>query len=309
MTENEFLLIDRIQKIQQIIGKYEEENFYISFSGGKDSVALSALFDEALPGNHIPRVYFNTGIEFNMMVEFVRSMAEKDPRIEIIAPSTPIKQMLEKEGYPFKSKEHSKRVKEYQANMRHSNTTYNYSHRIGHYAGRYGCPVSLSFQFAPDYPLKISDKCCDRLKKDIDMKYREDHGITWAVTGIMAAEGGARTHVGCIVENKKKFHPLFPVSPKWVDWYIQERDLQLCSLYYPPYNFERTGCKGCPYNIHIQDELDALQEYLPAERKQCEIIWAPVYAEYRRLGYRLRPDTTIPGQISIEDYLKEVGNG
>lgn len=31
---NEFLLQDRIQKIQQIIRKYGEENFYISFSGG-----------------------------------------------------------------------------------------------------------------------------------------------------------------------------------------------------------------------------------------------------------------------------------
>lgn len=35
--DNEFILQDRIQKIQQIIGKYGEENFYISYSGGLDS--------------------------------------------------------------------------------------------------------------------------------------------------------------------------------------------------------------------------------------------------------------------------------
>lgn len=47
MTDNEFLLEDRLQKIRQIINKYGEENFYISFSGGKDSTVLSALVDMA----------------------------------------------------------------------------------------------------------------------------------------------------------------------------------------------------------------------------------------------------------------------
>ena len=64
MTENEFLLADRIAKIKSTIEKYGEENFYISFSGGKDSTVLSALVDIALPGNTIPRVYANTGLEF-----------------------------------------------------------------------------------------------------------------------------------------------------------------------------------------------------------------------------------------------------
>lgn len=65
--DNEFILMDRLQKIKQIINKYGEENFYVSFSGGKDSTVLSALIDMALPGNKIPRVYANTGIEYNMM--------------------------------------------------------------------------------------------------------------------------------------------------------------------------------------------------------------------------------------------------
>ena len=68
---NEFLLQDRIQKIQQIIRKYGEENFYLSFSGGKDSTVLSALIDMALPDNKIPRVYANTGIEYRLILDFV----------------------------------------------------------------------------------------------------------------------------------------------------------------------------------------------------------------------------------------------
>jgi hypothetical protein len=46
-----------------------------------------------------------------------------------------------------------------------------------------------------------------------------------------------------------------------------------------------------------------MERLLPAERKQCEYIWKPVYEEYRRLGYRLRKDETIEGQMDISDFL------
>lgn len=85
-SEYEFLLLDRIQKIKQIIGQYGEENFYISFSGGKDSTALHHLIDEALPENKIPRVFVNTGIEYNSIVKFVKKLAESDDRIATVRP-------------------------------------------------------------------------------------------------------------------------------------------------------------------------------------------------------------------------------
>lgn len=78
MTDNEFLLEDRLQKIRSVINKYGEENFYISFSGGKDSTVLSALIDLALPENKIPRVYANTGIEYRMILEFVERERERE---------------------------------------------------------------------------------------------------------------------------------------------------------------------------------------------------------------------------------------
>lgn len=105
--DNELLLFDRINVIKDTINKYGEENFYISFSGGKDSTILHYLVDMALPNNKIPRVFINTGIEYLKIVEFVKKLAEKDPRFEIIAPSVKPREMLEKEGYPFKSKQHA----------------------------------------------------------------------------------------------------------------------------------------------------------------------------------------------------------
>lgn len=307
MTENEFLLEDRIQKIKSTIEKYGEENFYLSFSGGKDSTALHYLLDEALPDNQIPRVYFDTGIEFQMVRAFVKGLAEQDKRIVIIAPTTPIRKMLEEEGYPFKSKEHSQRVYEFQHKGEHTNTTRNYMMCEGSYTGRerFACPKTLRHQFSSDYPLKISHKCCARLKKDISDKYMKDNGKTWKITGMTRAEGGARTHIDCVnySKGKGKFHPLAPVTADFVNWYINSRNIRVCELYYPPYNFERTGCKGCPYNIHLQKELDILEEYLPAERKQCEIIWKPVYDEYRRLNYRLK--SPYMHQMTVDELLKQ----
>lgn len=307
--DNEFLLMDRVKKIQQVIGKYGEDNFYISFSGGKDSCVMSALFDEALPGNKIPRVYANTGIELNMMVDFVKREKERDERIQIIKPSVPIRQMLEDEGYPFKSKFHSRKVDTFQRNgMNRTVKVYLKLEpaKSGHYAlGNYACPKVLREQFEEGYALRISNKCCDRLKKDPLHKWQKENGKPYAVIGIRPAEGGGRGNAQCMAfhgDNLQAFQPLVPVSDEWERWYIETHKVRICDIYRPPYNFQRTGCKGCPYNINIQRDLDTMERYFPNERKQCEIIWKPVYDEYRRLKYRLRDGGR---QMNIFDYIEE----
>lgn len=292
MTEYEFILFDRITKIKSTIAKYGEENFYISFSGGKDSSVLSALFDMALPGNRIPRVFANTGIELNMIRDFVKAMAEKDDRIVIIKPSVPIKQMLEEVGYPFKSKHHAK-LKERFDRIGLCDSVKKYV-SWGYEGWNKQCPKILRYQFEsgggqPGF--KISDKCCFRLKEDPLKQWQKENGKPYAVVGIMKDEGGRRDKAQCLAfENNKlkAFQPLVPVSKKWEDWFIEAHNIKICDIYKPPYDFDRTGCKGCPFAINLQHELDVLERYFPNERKQCEIIWKPVYNEYRRLGYRLR---------------------
>ena len=112
MTENKFLLQDRLGVIRDTIKKYGEENFYISFSGGKDSTVVHHLVDMAVPGNKIPRVFSNTGIEFKAIVDFVKGI--NDDRIVIIPPQKKVRETLEKVGYPFKSKAYSNWLKIYQ---------------------------------------------------------------------------------------------------------------------------------------------------------------------------------------------------
>lgn len=290
MITNEFILMDRVQKIKQIIDHYGEENFYISFSGGKDSTVLSALVDLAIPDNKIPRVYANTGIELNMIRDFVFDMGKIDDRFNIIKPSVPIKTMLEKEGYPFKSKIHSKCVNLYQSDPS-KNMWKGYTGQRPEYWHTSTCPKKLMYQFTEENKLRISDICCVKMKEEPLIKWSKDNERNIAIIGIMKEEGGRRLQSTCLKFSGKKlkrFQPLVPITKEWEEWFISEYNIQICDIYYPPYNFDRTGCKGCPFNIHLQKELDVLEKYFPAERKQCEIIWKPVYDEYRRIGYRLK---------------------
>lgn len=293
---NEFLLEDRLTKIRSVIMKYGEENFYHSFSGGKDSTVSHHLLDMALPGNQIPRVFADTGIEYNEIRKFVKALKENDKRVVMLQPSLPIKETLKKYGYPFCSKQHGAVWQLYKMHgFKSKSVTSYYEHAFNYHSNQ--CPNILKYQFSESFDsLNISDKCCDYLKKKPMEQYSKDTGRKIAIVSIMAAEGGRRSAAVCLAFSGKKlkqFHPLAPVSLEWEQWFIDKYNIPLCKLYYPPYNFKRTGCKGCPFNMYLQKDLETMQTYFPNERKQCEDIWKPVYDEYRRIGYRLKKEEQI----------------
>ena len=209
MTENEFLLIDRIQKIQQIIGQYGEENFYISFSGGKDSTVLHYLIDEAIPGNKIPRVYANTGIELNMIRDYVLNLQKTDDRIVVIKPSVPIKPMLEQEGYPFKSKSHAQAVGSYQRKKELTPLTFHYLGGDGLYSRTKQCPEILRYQFTPEFKLKISDKCCLRMKEEPLHKWEKENNRPFGILGLTRNEGGGGASRPFALHGKARRNSIF----------------------------------------------------------------------------------------------------
>ncbi len=311
MTDNELLEIDRIEKIQSINKQYDlENNAYLSFSGGKDSTVLHYLLDLALPGNKIPRLFINTGIEYEYIVDFVKKLEQKDSRIQIVNSNVNIKKMLEIEGYPFKSKEHSLKLGEWQKGSIAKSNIY-YKEMSG--KSRYACPKKLLYQYERNFKLRLSDKCCYRLKKDIFHKWEKENKKHILMTGMLAEEGGQRANlINCIITKKDKvvkFHPLLVCSTDFENYFIEKYDIELCKLYYPPFNFKRTGCKGCPYSLDLQEQLDIMGKYLPEEKRQCERIWKPVYDEYRRINFRLKNQTTIFDFISTKLKVLELFGG
>lgn len=144
-------------------------------------------------------------------------------------------------------------------------------------------------------------------EKPLD-KWGKQNLKKYSILGLMREEGGGRSYSQCLAFQGKKlkaFQPLAPLTKEWEDWFIEEYNIQLAPLYYPPYNFYRTGCKGCPFNITLQRELDTLDKYFPKERAQCERIWQPVYEEYRRIGYRKMRPLDEGRQMSIEEMIPE----
>ncbi len=304
MSENEFLLEDRLTKIKSIIKKYGKDNFYISFSGGKDSVVLSELVSMALGDeDDIPRVYADTGLDLRLMREFVYSLAEKDDRYFIIKPHIPVGLTLREKGYPFKSKRHSRHLERYQrGGMMDSVNSYLGN---GNWGPKQCCPEMLKYQFTDSFKLKVSDKCCEEMKEKPLKEWGDANGRPYTMIGIMPEEGGRREHAVCLAfkdKDQKKlshFQPLVAVNKAWEEWFIKEYGIEICDIYKKPYNFSRSSCKGCPFSRNLQKELDTLAIYFPEEYRQCQILWEPVYKEYKRINYRLRKE--VPGQISLFD--------
>ena len=292
--DNEFILFDRVEKIKSVISTYGETNFYLSFSGGKDSTVLSWLIDYAIPGNKIKRVYVDTGLELNMIKDFVKKKQKEDERIIIIQPSKNVKKTLEEKGYPFKSKAHSDFVHRFQTRGKLKSVKQYLGERPDGkepWSSFKSCPAILKYQFEEGVNIKISDSCCKEMKEEPINNWAKENNISYSIVGIMASEGGRRTGAKCLAFRSgklKAFQPLAPITKDFEDWLIKEKSIEICPIYYHPYNFTRTGCKGCPFAINLQEELDVLEKYFPTERKQAEYIWKPVYDEYRRIGYRLK---------------------
>lgn len=143
-------------------------------------------------------------------------------------------------------------------------------------------------------------------KRPVEKWSKENHRVI-CITGMRKEEGGNREQLTCTIfdnDNLKKFHPLVPIDDQWENWFINQYNIKLCKLYYPPYNFTRTGCKGCPFSLSLQHDLNVMAKLLPNEYKQCVSLWKPVYDEYIRIGYRLKeyPHNV---QYNIFDFIGE----
>jgi 3'-phosphoadenosine 5'-phosphosulfate sulfotransferase (PAPS reductase)/FAD synthetase len=151
-----------------------------------------------------------------------------------------------------------------------------------------------------------SNKCCYKLKKDLMHTWAKENHKKMTITGMRNDEGGNRERLTCITSNGKMFHPLIVVSNEWEEQFIERERERVCKLYQEPYNFKRTGCKGCPYSLDIQEQLNIMYKLLPNEYKQCLHLWKPVYDEYIRIGYRLKYYPHEKGiQFTLEDYLEK----
>ena len=85
--------------IQQWVLAHGEDGVYVSFSGGKDSTVLLTIAREMYP--NIKACFFDTGLEYPEIRDFVKTF----DNVDWIKPKMTFKQVIDKYGYPFISKE------------------------------------------------------------------------------------------------------------------------------------------------------------------------------------------------------------
>ena len=91
------------ERIRQWYNEFDGE-IHISFSGGKDSTVLMTIAREMYPD--IKAVFVDTGLEYPEIREFVKEFSN----VEWVKPKMNFRQVIEKYGYPFISKEVSECV-------------------------------------------------------------------------------------------------------------------------------------------------------------------------------------------------------
>lgn len=91
-------------RIREWVDMYGEDGVYVSFSGGKDSTVLLDIARQLYPS--IKAVFVDTGLEYPEIRLFVKTVSN----VDWIRPKLTFRQVIEKYGYPFISKEVSECV-------------------------------------------------------------------------------------------------------------------------------------------------------------------------------------------------------
>ena len=222
------------QRIREWIGEFGTDGVYVSFSGGKDSTVLLHLVREINPD--IPAVFVDTGLEYPEIREFVKTF----DNVTWLKPKMTFKDVINKYGYPFISKEVSKNV--YYARKAIENGNMDNVHvqkmngELKDENGEKSTFNTEKYNFMVNAPYLFGNGCCDVMKKSPAKKYEKETGRVM-MTAQMAEESRLRTQKwlqnGCNAFDNKR-----PVSNPMSFWteqdvlnYIKMNHIQIASVY------------------------------------------------------------------------------
>ena len=239
--------------IRDAVHEFGIDKVYISYSGGKDSTVLSHIAKSMYP--NILHLFANTTNEYPETIEHVKwEKEENDTNIISVIPKDShgevwtFKKVVQYYGYPMFSKRISNAIRTYQhaLSARTKSNSQDY--------------ISRNFKKYERFKeLPISDKCCDKLKKEPLRRKAKELGLECAILGILASESYQREkdwlEYGCNVFHQRKDNQCRPLS-FWTDEdildYINEYNVKIPKLYEMGYT--RNGCMYCGFGVQLESE-------------------------------------------------------
>lgn len=259
----------KIIKTQQRIREWYEHwhgEVYVSFSGGKDSTVLLHLVRDLYPD--VPAVFVDTGLEYPEIREFVKTIEN----VETIRPKMPFKQVIEKHGYPVATKEQAHYLKQ----IRLYPDTANVKRILSGYmpdGSKASYKLSEMWKKLINAPFKVSDRCCDVMKKSPIFKYERETKRK-SFVGTMAYESHKREQnymkTGCNSFDSKrpKSVPLSFWTESNVWQYLKTKQVPYSKIY--DMGYERTGCMFCMFGVHLERGLNRFQKMQKTHPKQYD---------------------------------------
>lgn len=256
---------------------------YISFSGGKDSTVLLDLARRIYPD--IEAVFVDTGLEYPEIRDFVKTF----DNVRTVKPKRRFDEIITRFGYPLIGKETAGRIASAKNNIDCSRAkkllgTYRLDGKKTRYSQK------SKWAYLIDAPFKISDWCCEAIKKQPLKKIKKK-----PITGSMACESDLREtkwlESGCnAFDNKKQIsQPMSFWTEQDVLQYLILTKIPFCKVYgeIVPENDQtqlfqdliklkttgckRTGCMFCLFGATNKDDrrLLEMKETHPQQYNYC----------------------------------------
>lgn len=188
------------QRIREWVREFGQSGVYVSFSGGKDSTVLLDIVRKDYP--NVEAVFVNTGLEYPEIVEFVK----KTDNVTILRPKMNFRKVLTKYGYPVISKEVSSKSGEVRTSIKIGKTN-TVRYRQFFYPDKNSRYDLSKWIFLLNAPFRISDLCCDVMKKRPIRAYEKTHDKV-PILGQLASESFLREKKwiqnGCNAFNLKR---------------------------------------------------------------------------------------------------------
>lgn len=246
MDEIDFYLKDLESRFPK-----DRENYYLSYSGGKDSHFLYWFIKEYLHDTEIEIVAVNTYMEHPEISARMYKYADR-----VLLPAMKPLEIKEKYGSPCFSKIQDEFIMRYQKGNRSENTM--------KFINRQN-PIFKISKTAREYLMsgklhKVSPLCCKKIKKDTLKKYEKQSGKK-PILGVRGAEGKLRSaqYKTCFTKDGK-FTPLHDLSDELIDAIYERYNIEIPNIYK---YIDRTGCFGCPYGScrnNTEKELKLLSQ-------------------------------------------------